>query len=319
MTADATSTHDLRIGVDVGGTTTRVVAVDATDRVVDVSTSATPHGATALLDHLEARIVALAARVGGNGTPVPGPVGLGLPGRVLPDGSVSMALNLRIDEPIPVGPLLAARLGVPVVVENDVNAAALGAATVLGDAVPAGLAYLSVGTGFAAGIVLDGRLVRGATGSAGELGHVPAPGSDVACRCGQRGCVEARVSGGALVARTAGLGGLHARELWDAADAGHELAGTVRDDAVATLAWACQVAVTVLDVDVVLLGGGVAGLGVRLLRPVVDELRRREATAPLLAALAPSARTRLAPDGIELGALGAAVAAGGGRRRAVVA
>ena len=85
----------------------------------------------------------------------------------------------------------------PVVVENDVNAATLGAVALSG---ADDLVYLSIGTGLAAGLVLDGRLRRGEHGAAGEIGHVPVDPQGVLCQCGQRGCLETIASGSALAA-----------------------------------------------------------------------------------------------------------------------
>ena len=90
---------------------------------------------------------------------------------------------------------LEARLGVPVAVENDVNVATLGAVALSGIR---DLVYLSIGTGLAAGLVLDGTLRRGATGAAGEIGHVPIDPLGAVCQCGQRGCLETVASGRAL-------------------------------------------------------------------------------------------------------------------------
>ena len=104
-----------------------------------------------------------------------------------------------------------ARLGRPVVIENDVRAAAIGLHErgVVGDA--SDLAYLAVGTGIAAGVVLDGRLHRGARGLAGEIGHAIVDPDGPRCACGQRGCLEAFASGPSIARRadatsaTAGL------------------------------------------------------------------------------------------------------------------
>jgi len=294
------------IGVDVGGTSTRIVVYGAEGDVVSATTSATPSGPDAVLDHLA---IGLDDAIHRHEAPI-GHVGVGFPGRVSSDGTVSMALNLGIDGPLAVGAELSRRLGRGVSVENDVNAAALGSWAALGLEGDSSLVHLSIGTGFAAGIVIGGRIVHGHTGTAGEIGHVPAPGSDVECHCGQRGCVEARVSGAALVARAfGGDNGLGATELWDAAERGEPLARSIRADAIETIAWACQLAVMMLDVELVVLGGGVALLGARLLDPVTSALDRREHASAFLASIGMSRRVRLAPAGVELGALGAALAA----------
>ncbi len=105
-------------------------------------------------------------------------------------------MNLGVDgEWVPLRAELEARLGLPVAVENDVNVATLGAVALSGIR---DLVYLSIGTGLAAGLVLDGTLRRGATGAAGEIGHVPIDPLGALCQCGQRGCLETVASGRAL-------------------------------------------------------------------------------------------------------------------------
>lgn len=294
---------DRLLGIDVGGTNTRVVVFDRRGQQLHVRSSSTPSGPEALVDHLLAEVRHVTDAFGR-----PCHVGIGVPGRVTPDGTMAMALNVGVDRPVALATQLTARIGVPVTIENDVNAAALGAGRSLG--IDGSLAYLSVGTGFAAGLVIGGKIVRGSTGTAGEIGHVPVAGSTVQCVCGQLGCIEAIASGGALTRSARQLGvGANAGDLWDAAGAGHEASIAVRKTAVATLAWACQLAVLMLDVDHVVVGGGVSGLGERLVAPVRDRLAEREASSAFLASIEVSRRVLLAPTGIELGALGAAFCA----------
>src|SRR5690606_23687380 len=156
--------------------------------------------------------------------------------------------------PFDLATALRPRLGsAPVVVENDVNAAAWGAAQWLrrhggGD----DLAVLNVGTGLAAGLVLDGVLRRGSRGMAGEVGHLVTDPAGPPCPCGKSGCLELYASGGGLARRWGGT----AAQLLAAARAGDAAAGRVRDDLVAGLAQAVRILVQVTDVpDVVLTGG----------------------------------------------------------------
>lgn len=295
---------DVTVGVDIGGTTTRVVAFSPAGGVVAERLSATPHGGAAVIDHVAAELAAVVA-----GRTVRH-VGVGIPGRVTARGEVAMALNVGIIEPVPLAAELGARLGVPVIVENDVNAAAVAALATLGTG--RSLTYISIGTGFAVGSIVDGAVVRGATGGAGELGHVPVPGETVPCVCGQRGCIEAIVSGRAL-SDAAGALGLGATptvtDLWSAAEAGNADAIALRARAVTALAWTAQVAVLMLDVDHVVFGGGVSELGAPLLDPIRAVLLARQAESPWLASVAPAARLRLAPGNGHLGAIGADISA----------
>lgn len=292
------------IGVDVGGTSTRVVAYDAEGSVEAASTTRTPHGATALIDHLAAEIERVASVTGRS----PECIGVGVPGTVR-DGVVSMALNVGIDVPVALADRLADRLGTAVRVENDVNAAALGAAEHL--ATVSDLVLVSIGTGIAAGTVIDGRVVRGVSGSAGEIGHVVLPGRSEVCRCGRHGCLEAIASGRSIVGRmtAAGIAG-GAVELWDAAEAGHVAAREIRDDVATAIAWAVSGVCLLLDVEQIVLAGGVASaLGERLAASITVAMRAEAAESAWLASARLADRVVAAPVGVELGTLGAVRAA----------
>jgi predicted NBD/HSP70 family sugar kinase len=239
-------------------------------------------------------------------------VGVGIPGRVdHRAGTVTHAVNLGIDDrAFRIGPSLAERLRVPVAVENDVNAAALGAALAVGNGTPADLAYLSLGTGVAAGVVIGGRIHRGAHGVAGEIGHLPIfPGGPV-CECGLTGCLEA-VASGAAIAQQWPDGGSPAVSLFRAAAAGDPAALEVRDLLAERLARAVLLLGLTFDPTVVVLGGGVAEVGEPLVTAVRGALERLTAGSRFLGALGLPARLQGAPGDL-LGALGAVEAA---RRR----
>lgn len=294
--------RDVSVGVDVGGTTTRVAVFDRDGDLVRIATAPTPRGGTALVEHVSTTIVSEVAAAGGRLVCV----GVGIPGGVR-DGTVTMALNVGIDGPLALASLLGSRLGAPVRIENDVNAAALGASVHLGIASGSGLAYLSLGTGFAAGVVIAGSIVRGASGTAGEIGHVPLPGRTTRCVCGQVGCLETIVSGRAMTERLAGTGlDGGATGLWRAADAGHAAATAIRDDVVSVLAWSCQLVCVLVDVELIVIGGGVgAALGERLIDPIRAALTETGHGSAFVASLRLADRVVAAPPGIELGALGA--------------
>jgi predicted NBD/HSP70 family sugar kinase len=196
-------------------------------------------------------------------------------------------VNLGIDVPVPLGDLVAAHVGVPVHVENDVNAAALGAFHHLQLGAASSLAYVNVGTGIAAGFVLGGQLWRGRSGGAGEIGHVPMWSHGPACTCGQVGCAEAVGSGRAVSAD-----------------------GDRRDDVAEVVAWAVQLCVMTLDVDVVALGGGMTESPaiVAAVRAALDE---REAASPMLADVGLARRITVVPADVPLGSLGAVLALAG--------
>jgi predicted NBD/HSP70 family sugar kinase len=214
-----------------------------------------------------------------------------------------MAVNLGIHDALALGPALSAGLGLPVTLGNDVDMAAVGVHRHVGEP-DASLAYFSIGTGFAAGLVLNGRLHRG-VGGAGEIGHLPVPGGTARCSCGQIGCAETLASGGAML-RSWGRPDADIESLWDAAAAGDEQAAAIRAGAVGTVAWVIQCTVLLLDVERIVIGGGVTRLGDRLLDPLMDCLRDREAMSPLLPTYAMTERVTLADQNVEYGVIGAA-------------
>ena len=187
-------------GVDVGGTKVSIVVTDDLDRIL--YERVTPTDRSALVGQI-------AGLVGDARRQLPHDlvaVGVGIPGRVDPeDGSVSMAVNLGITD-LALGSMLQAELGVPIFVEHDARAAALWLSQQPTAGWPHGsanLAFLAIGTGVSAGIVLDGALLRGANSFAGEVGHVVADPDGVVCACGLRGCLETIAAGPAIARQAA--------------------------------------------------------------------------------------------------------------------
>jgi len=292
----------VRIGLDIGGTKVEAVAVDASDAVVSSLRRPTGHGAAAVLD---TAAEAVADLVAGLGSPAVESVGAGIPGMVDPrTGTVQHAVNLGI-EGFPFGRELEARVGVPVAVENDVNAAALGAARLLG--LRGSLAYLNVGTGLAAGLVTDGALLRGARGGAGEIGHVPVDPAGLPCPCGQRGCLETMASGAGIARQWRGSGAHAASAVFAAAEAGDPVASGIRLRLAEGIAAAVRILVLTNDVDAVVVGGGVSRLGAPLLADVLAVLATQAATSPFLASLDIPDRVRLLPPDLPAASVGAAL------------
>ena len=296
-----------RVGLDVGGTKVHGVLVDGGGLVLAESRGLTRPGPEAVLDVLAEAVHGLAAEVGTGPDSLAG-VGIGLPGVVdARRGSVRHAVNLGLEGELPLAARLADRLGLPVMLDNDVNTAALGAWHALGLA-GRDAAYLGLGTGLAAGLVLGGTVRHGAGGAAGEIGHLAIDPEGRPCRCGQRGCLETLASGSALARDLAAAGapGLSARELFcDPSPAG-VLRG-VRDRYAGWVALAVRLLVLVADVDVVVLGGGVADAGTPLRAAVGKALARDAAHSPFLAGLDLPGRLLLAPAGLPFAAVGAAL------------
>ncbi|MFK4145940.1 ROK family protein [Streptomyces sp. NPDC004065] len=230
------------------------------------------------------------------------PVGLAVavPGLIARDGrTVVRAPNLEWQD-TDLGALLPAEL--PLTVDNEANFGGL-AELWLGTATPRDFLHVSAEIGIGAAVVVDGSLLRGTRGFAGELGHVPVEPEGPACPCGGRGCLE-QYAGEEAVLRAAGLepgedrvGVLAAR-----AAAGDERVRRALSDAGTALGVALTGAVNLIDPEAVVLGGALAGLAPWLLPSLEAELARRTAGPAC-----PVSVSGLGPQGPLLGAAHAVV------------
>jgi glucokinase len=272
----------LTVGVDVGGTKIAGAVVDEGGKILATARRESPATDTGAIEKAIEDLVAELSE-----SHVIEAVGVGAAGFVdVRRSTVLFAPNLAWrDEPLKAD--LEHRLGLPVVIENDANAAAWGEFTFGAAEDVQDLLLVTVGTGVGGGIVLDGELHRGAFGVAAEIGHIRVvPGGRI-CGCGNRGCWEQYASGSALVRETrdqARQGSLIAKSLLDraggnvdaingplvteAAQAGDAFAieqleslGRWLGEGIATLA-------AVLDPAVVVIGGGVSEAGDLLLDPI---------------------------------------------------
>lgn len=306
----------MKVGLDVGGTKIEAVAVDGDLRIVGRVRIPTGWGPDAVTRTVVEAVHALGTEAGVDLTGVRS-VGVGIPGQIhAGSGRVVHAVNLGVDE-LDLVAAVEPRLGVPVRIENDVKAAALGAYALLRGAErpPRSMAYLNLGTGIAAGIVSDGVVWRGARGAAGEVGHISVDPSGPLCRCGQRGCIEAFAGGGAIAERWARRSALPVRDVFDAADAGEASAIQLRAGLARGVAAAVRVLVLTADVDIVVLGGGVTALGDRLMTDVAAELTASAEASPFMRSLRLPERVELLPPGSPAAALGAALVGAAGDAR----
>jgi glucokinase len=300
----------MRLGIDIGGTKTAAVLLRSDGELGEHLRMPTGFGADEVVA-TAVDVVERMSRAAGIDATEFGSIGIGIPGAVDGrTGRVAHAVNLGL-EGLDLGDRIAERIGVAVRLENDVKAAALGAHHLLGadgrgtsaDA----MAFLNLGTGLAAGIVLDGRVLRGGRGIAGEIGHIPADPFGERCGCGQRGCLEAIASGSAITKAWPTTHPLPARDLFDRAADGDARAVEVRDRFLTGVASAVRILVLTTDVDTVVIGGGLSALGDRLVEGVRRVLDEWSAESAFLASLGLSDRVRIVPPEFPAAAVGAAL------------
>jgi predicted NBD/HSP70 family sugar kinase len=291
------------VGLDIGGTKTHGVVLGEDGAIRAQVRRTTSRGADGVLATAHRVFAALEQETG---EPLTGRVGVGVPGLVdVRRGVLRHAVNLGVNgDDLPLRDLLAEALGMPVVLENDVNAAALAACALAG---ADDVVYLSVGTGLAAGLVVDGRLRRGEHGAAGEIGHIPVDPDGAACGCGQRGCLETVASGRALALAWPTTGRPPAAAVFEAAAAGDPAAVAVRDRFCWGVAGAVRVLGLTVDPERIVLGGGVSEVGEPLREGVQRQLRVLGEGSPFLASLGLADRLTMVPRHYPVAAVGAAI------------
>jgi glucokinase len=300
------------IGLDIGGTKIVAAVVDHGGRILTQRLVDTPDDGERRLAAVIALVRELREEHGLTHTTV----GVGAAGLVDLDGVMRFAPNLDWRD-YPLRSVLAEELGLPVQVENDANAAAWAEYVVgAGHDASIGALMLTVGTGVGGGLVMDGKLVRGAHGLAAEVGHIIVSDGGAQCPCGNRGCLEAYASGTAIgrSAREAvaagtlaegsslyGVEALTGAEVGAAASAGDASACALLADAGRWLGVGIATLVNALDPEIVIIGGGVAQAGTLLLDPATVAYHER-VIARAHRELPPVVRARLGDDAGVIGA-----------------
>ncbi|GGS40449.1 ROK family protein [Actinokineospora fastidiosa] len=306
------------VGVDVGGTSVRAGVVDSTGQIIDTARGQTPPGERALEDVICTVVGTLVERHDVSA------VGLAVAGFVGADRATVLFAPHLPWRAAPVADRVAARLGLPVVLEHDANAAAVGEhryGALRGARV--GL-LVALGTGIGGALLLDGAVFRGAHGVAPELGHLRLVPDGRACGCGKSGCWERYCSGTALAATALDLlaadpsaapllarevaadpGALTGRKVAAAAREGDPVAQRAVADLAHWLGEGLALAADVYDPEVIVIGGGVSESAELFL----DDARAHYTRALTGAGHRPLARIRPAQLGDDAGLVGAAALA----------
>jgi fructokinase len=253
----------VRIGVDLGGTKTEVLALDAGGRELLRQRIPTPRDYEATVGAVAELIRSVEEELGRSGT-----VGVGMPGTLSPTTGLVKNANSTWLIGRPFDHDLAETLGREVRCANDANCLAV-SESIDGAAVGADVVFAVIlGTGVGGGIAVRGEPLSGANGVAGEWGHNPLPWAredespGPACYCGRNGCIETWLSGPGLAADHARVTARRAdaEQVVHAADAGDEDATATLDRYVDRLARGLAHVIDILDPDVIVLGGGVSNV-----------------------------------------------------------
>lgn len=306
------------VGVDVGGTRVRAGVVNHRGTVTDTAWAATPQDEQALEDAVVGVVEEL------RGKHEIGTIGLAVAGFVAIDRRTVMYAPHLPWRAAPVADRIAERVGLPVTLEHDVNAAAV-AEHRFGAARGAGVATMvAIGTGIGGALLLDGQIFRGAHGVAPELGHLRLVPAGRPCSCGKQGCWERYCSGTALAATAVQLlaahpedttlltreaaadpGAITGRRVAAAAREGDVIALRAMADLARWLGEGLAVVADVYDPEVIVIGGGVSESAPLFL----DEAREHYARLMTGTGHRPPARIRAAQLGDDAGMVGAAALA----------
>ena len=248
MSTPAVGNTMLSMGVDIGSTKAHAVVLDAENNIIAESAMFSRRYPEGVLSCFMDLANSVADKVGVSLRAFDA-VGIGIPGLVNREtGEIASAVNLRIEH-MPLGEMVADHFSIPVRIDNDVKVTVVAAGMVLDSL---SVTYLNFGTGLAAA-TLAGRLIRGGSNLAGEIGHVVLEPGGHLCRCGQRGCLETIVGGAYLAPRMEQL------ELdWTKLDLEERDFGiAVREEMVDVIARIAILMAAVYGSDHIMLGGGV--------------------------------------------------------------
>ncbi len=282
------------IGIDIGASKTAVGICNSKGVILAKSTRP-----TGIPEELPEQIRALLAEADFAMKKIRG-IGVGTVGPLdIKTGRILRTPNLPAWRGIPIVKLLRRAFGVPVVLDNDANAAAL--AELKFGHKKQNFIYLTLSTGIGAGIVIDGRVYRGAAGNAGEVGHMIIEGARMApcCGCGKRGCFEALASGSAIAKRAKKLLKLKhasAEIVFQRARAGDKKARKIIEEAAFYLGVGLANLSEIFDPELIVLGGGLTKAWALFERIVQKTLKRYARQAPQLIL------TKLGDDNVLMGA-----------------
>ncbi len=282
-----------RIGIDVGGTNVKIALVDSNGKIGYSNTIPTraEMGYEYTINNMKQAIKDLMTETKLSAKDIEG-IGFGLPGQVdFKSGIVRLITNIPGWVEIPLAKMIEDEFHIPTRIDNDVRCAALGELNFGAGKGCQNLICITVGTGIGSGLIINGKLVRGASNAAGEIGHIKLQMHDgPICGCGDTGCLEAFASGPAIVAMAEEyiLGGKSTkyREMAngnditpfivaEAAKAGDAVAKRIFTRMGEYIGIGMASVVNLLNPEKIIIGGGVADAGDILLNPLKETIKNR--------------------------------------------
>lgn len=275
-------------GIDIGGTTVKCGLFLTTGELCEkweIKTR-TEDGGKAILPDVAAAIQAKMEEKGIAKDQVTG-VGVGVPGPVVKEREVTVAVNLHWGHTMLADELETLLGGIPVKVGNDANVAALGEMWKGGGEGTKNLIMATLGTGVGGGIIIDGKIITGSHGAGGEIGHACVePTETETCNCGNKGCLEQMASATGIVRLAKRIldentedtvlkkDWISAKSVFDAYKAGDKVAARIVDKFAGYLGNALAVFACVVDPEIIVIGGGVSKAGQPLIDAVEKYFRR---------------------------------------------
>jgi len=308
----------IRIGIDVGATKTKIIMITKKGEVVARTKipTASDRVPEPIVERSAAAVEDLIRAHGLRPSRVEA-MAVGICGFLNPrTGIIDLSPNLHWHK-VPFKKLMEKRLGRTVYMANDVNAAAWGEFTYGAGRGSKDLVAIFIGSGIGGGIVINGKLVEGGTGSAGEVGHMTFRVNGLKCDCGQKGCFEAYGGGMPMERRMrravkrgmsprvlkmarGEINRINTRVIRKAAEAGDSLAGRIWREAEESLGTLCSNLTSLLNPDRLVIGGGVLAGNPGLLRVIRDTVRSRAIT--ISARHVEVVKSELGDDAVAMGA-----------------
>lgn len=282
------------IGIDVGGTNIKAGAVDYQGNILAGLRvpSEAALGPEAILNKLEHIVTELRLQIKGQ---APMAVGLGIPGAIhARDGVVTQAPNFPALNGMPIRRLMTERLQLPCYIDNDANAIAFGEMWVGAGRGYSYILLLALGTGVGGGVIIDGEMLRGADGMAGELGHVGVEINGAPCNCGSIGCLETIASATGILRMFREQRSQHPESklnslqdklitpaiIYDDAIKGDQFSRSLIEQAGRGLGVGMASFINIFNPEIVIIGGGIAAAWDILIPPAVETMKQRAFKAP---------------------------------------